>query len=616
MYTQLITSTILILTVLFIRSAFGRFMSQKLTYSLWVLVAVKLLLPMPMVENEWNIMNVLQMSSLEKEADEDWKIAFQDGNTFGNIESDMFASQKSNNTSYELQKADSEESIVNNGQNNKNNTTYDMAQNLGEERVAGSQITSVCRKIWLFGMCLLGGCLLGSNLLFASRLRKERRLQGRYERLNVYQSINVNTPCLFGLFSPAIYLPSGDSMVEDNREYVILHEWIHFRHKDYIWAFIRCVCLTVYWFHPLVWVACILSMCDAETACDEDVIRVLGEEHRKEYGKMLLSMIELEPSKGYALQIFSGILGGKREMKQRMKMIVKKRKTKAVIAAMAFLALAGVFVVTFGMAKAQSVSESADTIASETIFKTERIEEQNEESLSDGLEWCSSPDEERVSIKISLPTNAEGKMEYIVFGGEIQEKLTQFAEKLNPSKEETEKLQKQWLKVKELGFELHYKGKIWTAYADGYFQLYSADLKLLCQTELSEFVLGLLQNYADYEPINLASIKNIASATMAYTPKETKKYSQTISDEKELKKIEKWISEAEYVRGGSGCPFGEARLILTLENGKSITLDMATDSCMIFGINGVYYEYDANVSGKGYDNELWSLFDELPKLSS
>jgi len=47
--------------------------------------------------------------------------------------------------------------------------------------------------------------------------------------------------------------------------------------------------LSVYWFHPLLWVAYILFCRDIEFACDERVIRDLSREERKGYSRALLS---------------------------------------------------------------------------------------------------------------------------------------------------------------------------------------------------------------------------------------------------------------------------------------------------------------------------------------
>ena len=60
MIEHLITSTVLMLCILLIRMLFGNRMSQRLKYGLWLLVAIKLLVPIPMYEADISIMNVVQ----------------------------------------------------------------------------------------------------------------------------------------------------------------------------------------------------------------------------------------------------------------------------------------------------------------------------------------------------------------------------------------------------------------------------------------------------------------------------------------------------------------------------------------------------------------------------
>ena len=60
MIEHLITSTVLMLCILLIRMLFGNRMSQRLKYGLWIFVVVKLLVPLPLYETDFSIMNVVQ----------------------------------------------------------------------------------------------------------------------------------------------------------------------------------------------------------------------------------------------------------------------------------------------------------------------------------------------------------------------------------------------------------------------------------------------------------------------------------------------------------------------------------------------------------------------------
>ena len=69
---------------------------------------------------------------------------------------------------------------------------------------------------------------------------------------------------------------------------MLAHEYTHYRHGDPIWAVFRCICVSLYWYHPFVWLAAFLSRRDSELACDESVTRTYDAKERKVYGETLI----------------------------------------------------------------------------------------------------------------------------------------------------------------------------------------------------------------------------------------------------------------------------------------------------------------------------------------
>lgn len=49
---------------------------------------------------------------------------------------------------------------------------------------------------------------------------------------NIYEANNLKTPFVLGLISPKIYLPVG--LLEEEQNYILIHERIHIRRKDHI----------------------------------------------------------------------------------------------------------------------------------------------------------------------------------------------------------------------------------------------------------------------------------------------------------------------------------------------------------------------------------------------
>ncbi len=204
--------------------------------------------------------------------------------------------------------------------------------------------------VWKAGAAVTGGAMLASNLVFCFRLRKRRRrlcLPERYGTMPVYEVDGIPSPCLFGLFRPAVYL-SGDAASSPCLDHILTHEYTHCRHGDHIWAVLRGVCLAVHWYNPLVWWACALSRRDCELACDEASIRRLGESQRIDYGQTLLRMVRRRPAPGDFLCAATTMTAGKRAMQERIALIARQPKTRKITIAAVLLAVCLLVSCTFG----------------------------------------------------------------------------------------------------------------------------------------------------------------------------------------------------------------------------------------------------------------------------
>lgn len=135
--------------------------------------------------------------------------------------------------------------------------------------------------IWCIGCVLMLGYALVSYLCLRRRLCTSIRMQD-----GVRQCEYIDSPFVLGLFRPVIYLPY--CMDEGDMRHVIAHERAHIRRRDHWWKPLGFVLLTVHWFNPLMWVAYILLCRDIELACDEKVIKELGDEQRADYTQALV----------------------------------------------------------------------------------------------------------------------------------------------------------------------------------------------------------------------------------------------------------------------------------------------------------------------------------------
>lgn len=193
-------------------------------------------------------------------------------------------------------------------------------------------LSGYLRPVWLIGTLAALVLLAYTNLSFYARLRRTRRPIGSTEAgLPAYETEAIASPCLFGLFRPAVYVRAEDA---GRLRHVLTHEDCHFQHLDHIWALLRAACLAVYWWDPLVWLAAALSRTDCELACDEAALSRLGEAERIPYGETLITMAA-KPRPGELLRASSPIGSGKRELKARILAIARRGRRLVVPAVLA-----------------------------------------------------------------------------------------------------------------------------------------------------------------------------------------------------------------------------------------------------------------------------------------
>jgi len=187
-------------------------------------------------------------------------------------------------------------------------------------------IAFVASVVWILGMAVMFAYSLGAYLW----LRRKVRVSLCY-RDNIYVCDSIATPFVFGVVKPRIYIPSG--MEEGQIESVISHETAHLSRKDHWWKTIAFSLLSVYWFHPLLWISYLLLSRDIERACDERVVRELEPEARKRYAEALVAC-SLQKRRMLACPLAFGEVG----VKNRVKSVLNYKKAAVWIVAVTVVA--------------------------------------------------------------------------------------------------------------------------------------------------------------------------------------------------------------------------------------------------------------------------------------
>ena len=289
-----------------LRSRLKGKISLRIQYGLWLLVAIRLLMPFSIGETTMSIDN--------------WLDSATDTQEFQNVVK----------------------------------LTQTPLLNIGygevEQITGGYTIENILFVIWITGMILLTMWFLFTSLRLSKQLKKSRKLLGTVdvllekewleaaereklehmdgELLPVYQTDVVDTPCLFGHFFPVIYVTTDLAERENGMRHAIEHECTHYMHRDDLWSLLRVVCLILHWYNPLVWYAAILSKNDAELACDEATIQRLGEDERAAYGHTLIGLTcEKRPS---MLITATTMTGSKNSINERIMLIAQKPKMRTI----------------------------------------------------------------------------------------------------------------------------------------------------------------------------------------------------------------------------------------------------------------------------------------------
>ncbi len=387
----LLSSCILILLLVALRPFTRKRISPMLQYSLWLLVAIRLLLPFQLWESPLSLENLFPENAVSQEQAP--SLQQIPNHSVPQTETPTIADtpvvHPSEFISPEQALPEATLPTANISQNAFKDNVFSTAPPVSQEigsaapdvtRPEVSQTFSLSTKqvligIWFTGFLVMAAWFLSVNIRFhRAAKRNAKKLDLSNFPLDVYETESVPSPCLTGLFKPQVFLlPQEDPR---QQKHILTHEHTHYRHGDHIWSFIRGLCLCVYWFNPLVWVAAYLSKEDCELACDYGAVRTLGEEERLPYGRTLLSALSQANRPGNLLRSATTMGGGKKQLRTRIENIAfrPKRLLWVTIPLILILTLTVGCTFTGGLAPNSQQEESG-------ISDTDPVPSENKESI-------------------------------------------------------------------------------------------------------------------------------------------------------------------------------------------------------------------------------------------
>jgi beta-lactamase regulating signal transducer with metallopeptidase domain len=295
-------------------------------------------------------------------------------------------------------------------QYNLANTSKDLTQNpvvnpYGIAELAGKQSNNipVFHIIWLVVALILLFYFLISYVISYRKLQealpivnniwvdKWQQNNGFERKIKVMVSDRISTPITYGIISPKIILPKTmDFSNNKQMEYIFTHEMNHIKRFDNLWKIISLIALCIHWFNPLVWVMFVLFNRDMEISCDEKVLAILGESEKKYYA---LALINLAEKKANISSLYNGF--GRNAIEERIGSIMKYKKSTMFGVGCAVLIIATSTTIFASAADNVKSSDAKKANASSNLLKTK---DTTEVAISTVLSMVNNEGVEQYSI--------------------------------------------------------------------------------------------------------------------------------------------------------------------------------------------------------------------------
>ena len=177
----------------------------------------------------------------------------------------------------------------------------------------GLSVLDVLAWLWLAGVLAVWGYMA------LAWLRLRRRLATAVWRGSAqmgwwWESDRIPTAFVFGFFTPRVYGPAG--LEGETLRWVLLHERAHIKLGHHRYKAVYFLLAGLHWFNPMLWLSWVLLGRDLEVACDE---KVLGSAcgSPREYSAALLALAS--PNRGPLLPPGFGETGVKDRIRRALK---------------------------------------------------------------------------------------------------------------------------------------------------------------------------------------------------------------------------------------------------------------------------------------------------------
>ena len=305
---------------------------KSFSFAIWIPVLFRLVCPISFISN-LSVFNFINRDSFRKIEGVSQSITVN--NTISNIRSGQVSDNIAGNAVTNI----------------ANNTTISQG--------IGNNFMYLVSILWMIGIQILIVYFIVSYIKTYSRI-KTATLYNE----NVYESDQIDTAFVFGLIKPKIYIPVN--LTESEKIYIIEHEKVHIKRKDYVTKIIAFLILIIHWFNPIMWISFILMTRDMEMSCDERVMKNLGEDIKTNYS---YSLLNLAVNKGNTFNI--PLSFSENNIKSRIENVLNYKKPKKWFILIIALAIVASTVFLISNPKNNDVDNSKSLIQNIQTLKEE-----------------------------------------------------------------------------------------------------------------------------------------------------------------------------------------------------------------------------------------------------
>ncbi len=287
--------------------------SRKLLFYLWIIIALRFVCP-NFIESDFSLFNIFDTPISEEN-----QITISNNNQITNTNNFIPTNIDFNTNNTILNDAAVNTEI------NENQTIIPSESSL-KEHSNKFEITEVLMLIWIAGSL----CMILYTLISYFKLKKTVMFAVKKDE-GYYETDMISTPCVLGIIKPKIYITLG--LTEKEKKYILTHENIHIRRKDYFTKFIAYMILAMHWVNPISWILFKMFVSDMEMLCDEESIKKLGNENKVGYMESLISL----SSRNMKNILSCPIAFSENNTEKRVKNMIKYKKSSAIISIVALI---------------------------------------------------------------------------------------------------------------------------------------------------------------------------------------------------------------------------------------------------------------------------------------